>query len=213
MSKGKRTKKRIFEAAAELFLRDGIESVTVDAIVEKAGVSKGTFYIYFESKDALIAEFLSDYVRNVDADYTSLLGALTPDITSGEMLLSFVGSICDVLSEKIGCRNMRNLYRAHLAEAADTSLVLSYNRQVYKLFSFVLQRGVLSGEFNTTMSVDELARHLVLALRGLCFEWCCRYPDFDLKENALAHFRFLLNALKAPPKGDSGENNAQPRER
>jgi len=50
--KGERTRRKLFESAALLFEKYDPDDVSVDAIVEAAGVSKGTFYIYFESKDA-----------------------------------------------------------------------------------------------------------------------------------------------------------------
>jgi AcrR family transcriptional regulator len=52
------TKSRIIGAAAELFYEHGLRSVSVDAIAEKAGVTKRTLYYHFESKDALIAAYL-----------------------------------------------------------------------------------------------------------------------------------------------------------
>jgi AcrR family transcriptional regulator len=47
-SKAERTRALLRDAANELFLRDGVEKTTVDAIVAAAGVSKGTFYLHFD---------------------------------------------------------------------------------------------------------------------------------------------------------------------
>lgn len=55
---GERTRQRIIEAAATLFYREGIGRVGVDAVAEKAGVTKRTLYYHFDSKDALIAAYL-----------------------------------------------------------------------------------------------------------------------------------------------------------
>lgn len=49
---------RIIAAARELFYRHGIRAVGVDAIAEAAGTNKMTLYRHFESKDALVAEYL-----------------------------------------------------------------------------------------------------------------------------------------------------------
>lgn len=45
--------KRLLEAAYQLFLEQGFESVSIQEIVERAGVAKGTFYLYFRDKDDL----------------------------------------------------------------------------------------------------------------------------------------------------------------
>ncbi len=52
------TRKRIIEAASKLFYGEGIRAVSVDAVAEKAGVTKRTLYYHFESKDELVAAYL-----------------------------------------------------------------------------------------------------------------------------------------------------------
>jgi AcrR family transcriptional regulator len=52
------TRARIIEAAARLYYGEGIRSVSVDAVAEKAGVTKRTLYYHFKSKDDLIAAYL-----------------------------------------------------------------------------------------------------------------------------------------------------------
>jgi AcrR family transcriptional regulator len=51
---------RLFSAAIELFYRNGIRAVSVDAIAEEAGTTKVTFYRVFESKDDLIVQVLTE---------------------------------------------------------------------------------------------------------------------------------------------------------
>ncbi len=51
-----KTREKIVSSAMELFARKGFDKTTVDEIVAKAGVAKGTFYLYFKSKDDLIKE-------------------------------------------------------------------------------------------------------------------------------------------------------------
>ena len=51
---------RLFSAAINLFYRNGIRAVSVDAIAEEAGTTKVTFYRVFESKDDLIVQVLEE---------------------------------------------------------------------------------------------------------------------------------------------------------
>ena len=58
---------QIIKTAGELFFRLGIRSVSIDDICHELGMSKKTFYVYFESKDELIAKMLQaniDYIDN-----------------------------------------------------------------------------------------------------------------------------------------------------
>ncbi|UVK53577.1 TetR/AcrR family transcriptional regulator [Mesorhizobium sp. AR02] len=52
------TRKRIVDAATKLFYAEGIGRVSVDAIAEKAGLTKRTLYYHFKSKDDLVAAYL-----------------------------------------------------------------------------------------------------------------------------------------------------------
>ncbi len=54
----KPTRDRILDAANGLFYGEGIRATSVDAIAEKAGVTKKTLYYHFKSKDELVAEYL-----------------------------------------------------------------------------------------------------------------------------------------------------------
>lgn len=193
--KGEKTKQNLLDTAALLFGKYDFHEVTVDAIVEAAGVAKGTFYIYFESKDAMIAALLKDYVSGLDLEYKSHLDLLSPGTKSNDIVLSLIEKIASVITDSIGYELMRTVYKIQLTGAVNMDAVMGYNRELYKMFSDVIDRGIERGEFNTGLSVDLLAKHFVMAIRGLCYEWCIRYPNFNLREQALAHFGLLLDGI------------------
>jgi hypothetical protein len=56
--------------------------------------------------------------------------------------------------------------------------------------------GLKDGELREDIPVEALAKHLILAIRGVVFEWCIRYPDFDFKQQLIDHFNILLYGLK-----------------
>lgn len=190
------TKKKIYEAAKHLVMKHGIENVSVDSIVEAAGVSKGAFYVHFESKDALFATLVNDYTNIADLDYKSFLLTLSDNKSIFDILMQLAEEISDFIEHNIGLDNMRALYKAHLSKTIDTTSAMSYGRELYKLFIEVLESGVYRGEIREDISVDLLAKHLILAIRGITFEWCIRYPDFNLKEQVLVQYKILLYGLK-----------------
>lgn len=59
-----RVRDRIFDTASDLFYRNGIRDVCVDAIASEAGSNKMSFYRSFTSKDELVSEFLRDQEKN-----------------------------------------------------------------------------------------------------------------------------------------------------
>lgn len=82
-----------------------------------------------------------------------------------------------------------------LAGTVDTEAVKGYGRELYLLFHGIVEKGIRRGELKSTLSAETLARHFVAALRGISFEWCIRYPDFDLKEQSVEHCRLLIEGI------------------
>ena len=51
MKKGERRKQELLKIAYKMFITKGYENTSVDDIIEAAGIAKGTYYYYFESKE------------------------------------------------------------------------------------------------------------------------------------------------------------------
>ena len=64
-SKGERTRRRLLEAAEEVFAELTYHDASIVKITEAAGVAQGTFYLYFESKQQLFDELVLDLNRRV----------------------------------------------------------------------------------------------------------------------------------------------------
>lgn len=189
------TKRKLYDNAKRLFLEHGVDSVSVDSIVKAAGVAKGSFYVHFESKDNLASILLTDYVNDVDSEYKVFLDSKFNEETASNLLILMAEKIAEVIEDKIGYDKMKVLYKSHITNTNYTWYSMSYNRKLYKMFSDILEKGIAEEEFRTDISVDTLANHLILAMRGITFEWCIRYPNFNLKEQYLTHYKILLNGI------------------
>ena len=58
--KSKETKERIFQAAKRILQRDGYEQLSIKNICDEAGVSNGSFYHHFKTKDDLLSYYIED---------------------------------------------------------------------------------------------------------------------------------------------------------
>ncbi len=66
-------REHIIKTAGEMFFRLGIRSVSIDDICHELGMSKKTFYVYFESKDALIDQLLDVNIKYMSGKMEELL--------------------------------------------------------------------------------------------------------------------------------------------
>jgi len=194
------TKKRIYESAEALFRQYGFEAVSIDDIVEQAGVSKGAFYVHFPSKNALIAAHVRDYVGDLDSDYLSYYHSVPAGTPAGDILVGVAGKVADIMIAKIGHEMMKVAYESLLTRKDDTVPIWGYQRELYQLFGDIIARGIEQGEFRRDLSVDLVKKHCVMAMRGATYEWCIRYPDYDLKKEVQEHFQLLLDGISASPE-------------
>ncbi len=58
-------KQKIFQAAEELFAKYGLKKVSIDEIVDRAGVAKGTFYLYYRNKEQLYEQIFRCYQKQI----------------------------------------------------------------------------------------------------------------------------------------------------
>lgn len=85
----------ILDVATELFSSQGINSTSVDTIVEKAGIAKVTLYKYFKSKEQLIVEYLRQYDEKLWQSVSEARG--TGDASS--QLRSLVNAMLDWIAD------------------------------------------------------------------------------------------------------------------
>ena len=58
MKKGEKRKKELLKIAYDMFLTQGYENTSVDEIIEKANIAKGTYYYHFQSKEQMLEEVI-----------------------------------------------------------------------------------------------------------------------------------------------------------
>lgn len=190
------TKDKIYKTASQLFQKYGFDGVSVDSIVEAAGVSKGTFYVHFNSKGSLIHDLSIDLVNDIDSDYKSFVESLLPNTSSPDILILFAEKISTTIIDVVGYDLMKSTYEAQITRKIDVNDSLKYSRDLYQTFNKIISIGIEQGEFKSIIPVDVIIKQCVVAIRGLTYEWCIRYPDFDLISEVRDHFNLLLEGIK-----------------
>jgi len=79
--------RRIKEAMVNLILREGIDGTSMSKIAKEAGVSAATIYVYYESKEEMLAEVFREYSRQ---PYQYLMRLISRDMDGGELIDTLV---------------------------------------------------------------------------------------------------------------------------
>jgi AcrR family transcriptional regulator len=199
-SKGEREAKlqSILDAALEVFAQKGFAEARLDDVAARAGVAKGTIYLYFPSKEALFEALVhSGIAAPIEAIEARILALDLPI----EALLRTVFTFLRV--EILGTRR-RDIIRLLITEGGRFPAIAEfYHREVVSrglgLLRRLAERSVARGEFRS----DELVRfpQLAIAPALVAVLWAHLFQHLeplDLEAMFDAHVAVLLRALKAP---------------
>ena len=141
----KNTKTKIATAAWKLFSEQGYDETTVEDIIEAAQTSRGTFYHYFEGKDALFGtmSFLFD-----DA-YSRLAEEMDPTLSAFEKLLYLNREIFAYVENNIMVDMLTRMYSTQLVTHGEKHL-MDRNRVYYRLLRQIIEDGQRSDENRST---------------------------------------------------------------
>lgn len=185
------TKGKIITVAWDLFYEQGYENTTVEEIIDKSGTSKGSFYHYFEGKDALLGSL--SYI--FDEEYEKLQSEITEDMHSFDALLFLNTKLFSVIEERIDIDLLTRLYSTQLVTKGEKHL-LDNKRLYYKLLRKIVSDGQKKGELTQDLGVNEIVKLYAMCERSLLYDWCLCNGDYSLKSYSKTAMPMLLSAIK-----------------
>ena len=90
MKKGERRKRDLLQIAYGMFISRGYENTSVDEIIEAAGIAKGTYYYYFQSKEQMLEEVIG---MMLEAEAEKAEAVLEADLPVPEKIVGIIASI------------------------------------------------------------------------------------------------------------------------
>ena len=109
----RRRLKQLRDAALPLFVAGGIERVTIDDIVQGAGVAKGSFYRYFDDKEDLVAAIMNPLADQIRQGMSACRGALEVAKTDADVTAAYVALGAHIA---IAASTMQDVVRLYLQE-------------------------------------------------------------------------------------------------
>ena len=185
------TKGKIINAASALFYEQGYENTTVDEIIEKSKTSKGSFYHYFEGKDALLGSL--SYI--FDEEYARLQNSLPDGMTSFDKLLFLNSELFSVIEDRIDIDLLTRLYSTQLITKGEKCL-LDNKRLYYKLLRQIVTEGQRKNEITDTMTANEIVKMYAMCERALIYDWCLCNGEYSLKSYAKKTMPTFLSAIR-----------------
>ncbi len=185
------TKGKIVSAAWKLFYEQGYDNTTVEEIVEASGTSRGSFYHYFEGKDAL----LSSLSYLFDDKYAELEKSMDPTLSPIDKLLYMNQELFLMIENTVSVELLCQLFATQLTTSGERHL-LNPNRTYYKLLRQVTMEGQKAGLFKDGLSINDITRAYAMFERGLMYDWCISSGSYSLCQQAQTMMPLFLEGLR-----------------
>lgn len=185
------TKSKIVSAAWKLFYDNGYENTTIEDIIFESGTSKGSFYHYFESKDALLGSLAYLF----DEKYEELEGEINSETDSIELLLFLNRKLFEMVENTVDLELMKRLYSTQLVTKTEKQL-LDHNRVYYRLLRKIVISGQEKNEITKKMSVNEIVKYYAFCERAMIYDWCLCNGDYSLSDSASKMMPFFMTRIK-----------------
>lgn len=189
MKRNKPKYKQIVDAAVVVIAENGYHQAQVSKIAKQAGVADGTIYLYFKNKeDILVSVFrekMGMFVKKIEE-------VIAGKQEAAEKLLVLVENHFQILSDD---RHLAIVTQLELRQS-NKDLRHKINevlREYLKLIQQILQEGVESGEFSSSLDI-RLAKQMIFGtIDETATTWVINDQKYDLVALAPAIHRLLLN--------------------
>jgi AcrR family transcriptional regulator len=185
------THQRIYKTALGLFRKKGFDVVTVDEICKKAGVSKGTFYVYYKSKEQVIYDLFLTH----DKLYNDFVASELASVTDPMEKLLLLGNKALAYTMDWGIDIMQITYRARSTFNKNDPSFLAESRALNKIVPVLVKDAQRQGQIRTDISADDIADIVIRSVDGVVHKWCLVNGNLDLVKECNKMFSVLLKGI------------------
>ncbi|AGP60224.1 TetR/AcrR family transcriptional regulator [Streptomyces rapamycinicus] len=181
----------IIDIAADLFATRGYRSTTVREIGDAAGVLSGSLYHHFDSKETILHELVSGYLKEIGDRYQEISDR---SLEPAEAIRQLITAAFSSLHAHRAAVTVIQNEREQLSELPRFAYLDEEERRTQRLWVSVLQEGISSGVFRAGLDPDTVYRFIRDAV-WVSVRWY--RPEGPLTEEALAdqYLSVILHGL------------------
>ena len=186
--KSKETKDKIFRAAKHILQKKGYDQLSIKNICEEAGVSNGSFYHHFKTKDDL----LSYYIEEQPSINPDLLD-LPENAEEAKQTIIYVYLNYVHYCQELGVEFMSNYYTPK--NQSLNPLIRTERPYPIITVSNYLQKVIDANIIHPSLALEDITTDIRMIVLGNVFEWCLKSGDTDFEGNMKRSLETYLNGL------------------
>ena len=187
------TKKKLFDAAMELIGERGFTDASVDEIVHRAGVAKGTVYYHFAGKAELVEALIAFRLRPAIAQFRAVAAENADDPQAA--IGAIVRAELEFLAEEKSFSKLL-LTEMWREDRVWRETLLLLRREMVTVIRNVIAQGIESGVFRSDVDPDFGASALFGMTATVALDWLAFEPDKPLEEVLEQITKVTFNAVR-----------------
>lgn len=186
--KSKETKGRIFRAAKTILQEKGYEALSIKNICEEAGVSNGSFYHHFKTKDDLLSYYIEEQ-PSINPDLLDLPGSAEEAITTiVHVYLNYV-EYC----KELGLEFISNYYTPK-NQSLNPDIRTERPYPILTVHNY-LQKSIDAGAIALRRPLEDVQHRYPYDRYRNVFEWCLKNGKADFERICADHWECYLDGV------------------
>lgn len=186
--KSKETKAKIFRAAKHILQKQGYEQLSIKNICEEAGVSNGSFYHHFKTKDDLLSYYIEEQ-PSINPDLLDMpQNAAEAKAAIIQVYLNYV-HYC----QELGVEFMSNYYTPK--NQSLNPLIRTERPYPIVTVHNYLQKAIDADIIKPDLDPEDITTDIRMIVIGNVFEWCLKSGEADFEGNMRRTLRIYLDGL------------------
>ena len=174
----------IYKTAIEMMEEKGFQNLKVEEICKTAGVSIGSFYNCFKSKN----DILNEVFRQIDEYFKNSVIDKLKSGSSIDRIKVYFEIYADYNVDR-GIEFVKQLYGVR------NNLFITKGRYLQAILRDIIADGQEAGEITRSMTSDEIVEFLFIAIRGVIYHWCLYDGQFDLVNEVSVYINRLVKSI------------------
>ena len=180
------TRNRIYTSAIELMEENGFGNFTIEDISQRAGVSVGAFYHYFDSKNDILAEI---FYRADDYFSTHIVNSRRNNSVP-EQIIEYFDHYAK-FNVDCGVETTQQIFNPKI------KFFIDEGRPMLEILESLILKGQEKNEIRGDTDAKELVRYLLSMARGVVFDWSLCDGKYDLEAKMHEYMEILVSTIKA----------------
>ena len=186
--KSKETKAKIFRAAKHILQKHGYEALSSKNICEEAGVSNGSFYHHFKTKDDLLSYYIEEQ-PNINPDLLDI--PRSADEVKSAIVYVYLNYVH--YCQELGVEFMANYYTPK--NQSLNPLIRTERPYPIVTVHNYLQKCIGAGIISPNQDIEDITTDIRMIVIGNVFEWCLKEGNADFEGNMKRSLESYMNGV------------------